>query len=194
MRIAVFCGSSRKSPKALLESARIVGQELGRRRHTLIYGGGRTGLMGAVADAALAAGGRVIGVIPQSLVEREVAHPGLSQLVVVNTLFERKQEMMDRSDAFCALPGGLGTLDELFEVITWEVLGMQHKPCALFNVGGYYDPLLDFLHGAMRADFIKQKYLDALRVETTAERLLAALDAAGGAEEPRAAETGGPTP
>lgn len=142
---------------------------------TLVYGGGRVGLMGAVADAALAAGGSVIGVIPQLLLDREVGHPGLSQLHVVKTLAERKLRMAELSDAFVALPGGIGTLDELFEVWTWMQLNLHDKPCGLLNYAGYYDDLLKFLAHAGHQGFVSQRDLDHLVVGEELEPLLRTL-------------------
>ena len=137
-----------------------------------VYGGGRVGLMGAVADAALAGGGRVIGVIPQMLFNREVAHTALSELHVVATMSERKVRMMDMSDAFLALPGGIGTMDELFEAWTWTQLALQHKACALLNFNGYYDELVAFLDRAVAEGFLQRQHRAALLVDTDLPRLI----------------------
>lgn len=143
--VCVYCGSRPGTDPAYAEAARHVGREIGRRGWQLVYGGGRAGLMGAVADAALAAGAAVVGVIPQSLMGRELGHRQLTELHVVETMHQRKTMMAERSDAFVALPGGIGTFEELFEVWTWRVLGYHAKPVALLNAAGYYDRLLDFL-------------------------------------------------
>jgi uncharacterized protein (TIGR00730 family) len=170
--IGVFCGSSSGANAAYGAAARQTGELIARRGMTLVYGGGRVGLMGALADAALAAGGTVIGVIPQMLRNREIAHVGLSELRVVGTLAERKTVMGELSDAFIALPGGLGTLDELFEVWTWNQLKLQDKPCGLLNVQGYFDPLLEFLNDTVREGFVRQSSRELLTVSTSAEELL----------------------
>src|SRR5262249_38923119 len=137
-----------------LVMARLTGELIARRGLTLVYGGGRVGLMGALADAALAAGGKVVGVIPQVLLDKGVGHPGLTQLHVVSTLSERKLLMSDLADAFLALPGGIGTMDELFEAWTWTQLNLQSKPCGLLNFNGYYDPLLAFIERAVAEGFL----------------------------------------
>ncbi len=141
----------------------------------LVYGGGRAGLMGRVADAALAAGGRVVGVIPHSLMEREVGHSRLTELHVVDTMHERKRLMAERSDAFVALPGGLGTFEELFEVWTWRQLGYHDKPLGLLNVGGYYDALLGFLAQTVAQGFVSTPQHALLQVDTQPEALLERL-------------------
>jgi len=148
------------------------GRLLAARHLTVVYGGGRVGLMGAVADAALAGGGRVIGVIPQMLFNREVAHTALSELHVVATMSERKVRMMDMSDAFLALPGGIGTMDELFEAWTWTQLALQHKACALLNFNGYYDELVAFLDRAVAEGFLQRQHRAALLVDTDLPRLI----------------------
>src|SRR5262249_25743939 len=148
---------------------------LARRGLDLVYGAGHVGLMGVLADAALAAGGRVIGVIPQGLVDRELAHTGLTELLVVKTMHERKALMADRSDAFIALPGGYGTRDETFEILTWSQAGLPAKPVALLNVNGSFDPLLAWLDVAVRDAFLKPKHRALLHVDSDAERLLHCL-------------------
>ena len=153
-RICVFCGASAGVDARYLGAARQVGRGLAERRIGLVYGGGRVGLMGAVAGAALAAGGEVIGVIPQGLVDRELAHPGLTELLVVETLHERKAAMADRADAFIALPGGLGTLEELAEVVSWAQLELHSKPIGLLDVGDYWDLLLAWLDMAVAEGFV----------------------------------------
>src|SRR5687768_3375935 len=147
-RICVFCGSSTGSNPAYRHVADGLGRAIARSGRRLVYGGGNVGLMGVVADAALADGGEVTGVIPRHLVEREVAHAGLSELRVVDSMHQRKQSMADLSDAFIVLPGGLGTLEEFFEVWTWGQLGLHRKPYGLLNVAAYFDPLLTFLDHA----------------------------------------------
>ena len=171
-RICVFTGSS-AGRRASYESAAVaLGQSLVRRGFELVYGGARVGLMGAVADSVLASGGHVTGVIPQALVDREVAHTGLSDLRVVSSMHERKALMADLSDGFVALPGGWGTLEELFEVLTWAQLGLHRKPCGLLNVDGYFDPLLTFLQHAVTEGFVKAEFERMLPVEASADTLL----------------------
>ena len=171
-RVCVFCGSSSGNRPAYARAARELGALLARRGIGLVYGGGNVGLMGIIADAALAAGGDVIGVMPQSLVEREVAHPGLTTLHVVRTMHERKQLMHDLSDAFIALPGGLGTLEEFFEVLTWGQLGMHAKPCAILDVEGYFEPMLVLLDRAVDDQMVKPDNRAMLIQDVAAERLL----------------------
>ncbi len=169
--VCVFCGSRPGVRPEYLELAAGVGRALAARSIAVVYGGASVGMMGRMADAALAAGGRVIGVIPRALVDREIAHGGLSELLVVDTLHQRKALMAERSDAFLALPGGVGTLDELFEIITWRVLGLHQKPIGLLDSGGYHDRLtavLDhmvgegFLEPAHRALVIRAAGIDEL--------------------------------
>jgi len=155
--VCVFCGSSNSVPDVFLEAARETGRTLASSGWSVVYGGARNGLMGALADAALQTGGRVIGVIPRSLVEREVAHEGLSELHVVETLQERKALMAELSDGFLTLPGGFGTLDELFEVLTWAMLGLHDKPCVLVNTAGFYDELLAFTRRAGETGFVSKE-------------------------------------
>ncbi|HSK98845.1 MAG TPA: TIGR00730 family Rossman fold protein [Rubrobacteraceae bacterium] len=155
-RVCVFCGSSTGSEPAYTEAARTLGQTLAREGITLVYGGGHVGLMGVVADAALRAGGEVVGVIPRSLLEREIAHTGLTNLRVVGSMHERKALMSDLSDGFIALPGGTGTLEEFFEVLTWAQLGEHRKPCGLLNAGGYYDPLLALFDHMVAEGFLSE--------------------------------------
>lgn len=170
--ICVFCGSS---PGALSEYAdvtRELGRHLVRRELDLVYGGGRVGLMGVLAEAVLGAGGRVTGVIPQALERREVAHTGLSDLRVVGSMHERKALMADLSDGFVAMPGGLGTLDEMFEILTWAQLGIHAKPCGFLNVAGYFDQLFSFLDNAVERRFLAQKHRDMILVDTSPTALL----------------------
>lgn len=154
MTLCVYCGSRRGADPAFEAAARRVGDEIGRRGWGLVYGGGKVGLMGDVADAALAAGARVVGIIPDALMQREVGHRGLHELHVVPTMHVRKQQMAERADAFVALPGGLGTLEELFEVWTWRQLGYHQRPIGLLNVAGYFDPLIEFLDRTVTQGFV----------------------------------------
>jgi uncharacterized protein (TIGR00730 family) len=153
-RICVFCGSSPGTDPAYAALAHSVGEGLARRGFGVVYGGGRVGLMGVVADSALDAGGEVIGVIPKDMVDRELAHRGATELRIVGTLHERKAVMADLSDAFIALPGGLGTLEELSEVVSWAQLGLHAKPIGLLSAGGYWADLLRWLDGAVAAGFV----------------------------------------
>ena len=158
--VCVFCGSSAGGAPDYEIAAITLGSALARQRITLVYGGAHVGLMGTLANAALANGGEVVGVIPQTLVEKELAHNGLSQLVVVETMHERKAMMNDLADGFIAMPGGLGTLEEMAEVLTWAQLGIHHKPCAFLNTRGYYDHVRGFLNHAVAEGFMKQQHAD----------------------------------
>jgi hypothetical protein len=170
--LCVYCGSREGLLPAYAEAARAVGAEIGRRGWRLVYGGGRAGLMGTVADAALAAGAQVIGVIPRSLMEREVGHGGLTELHVVETMHERKQMMAERSDAFLALPGGIGTFEELFEVWTWRQLGYHDKPIGLLDAGGYYAPLLRFMDRTVDQGFVSAPQRSLLHSHSDVATLL----------------------
>ncbi len=152
--LCVYCGSSNGNHPQYTDQARAFGVEMARRGITLVYGGGKVGLMGTVADAVLASGGTAVGVIPRQLVEREVAHPQLTELVVVDTMHQRKTRMFELSDAFVALPGGFGTMDEMFEMLTWAQLGLHRYPCAFLNVRGYYDRLRDMVEHMANEGFI----------------------------------------
>ncbi len=152
--IGIFCGSSAGEHPLYLETARLVGRTLAQQGLALVYGGGKVGLMGAVADAALEAGGVVIGVMPRGLVEREIAHRGLTELHVVEDMHERKTKMAALADGFIALPGGAGTLEEIFEQWTWAQLGIHEKPCAFLNIKGYYDPLQAMVDNMVREGFM----------------------------------------
>jgi uncharacterized protein (TIGR00730 family) len=174
-RVCVFCGSSSGRAAAYAASARTFGAAAADRGLGLVYGGGKVGLMGAVADGALAAGGEVIGVIPQSLVDREIAHAGITDLRVVGTMHERKALMADLADGFIALPGGMGTLEELFEVYTWTQLGLHSKPLGLFDVRGYYAQLAAFLDHAVAERFVTAEHREMLVVEDRAETLIEAF-------------------
>ncbi|HEY1799527.1 MAG TPA: TIGR00730 family Rossman fold protein [Terriglobales bacterium] len=157
-RICVFCGSNSGSRTVYTKAAEDLGRLLARKKLALVYGGGRVGLMGTIADGVLKEGGEVIGVIPESLVRREVAHTGLSDLRVVQTMHERKALMAELSDAFIALPGGFGTLDEFCEILTWAQLGLHDKPCGLLNIEGYFDPLLALFDRAVEDGFLHPKH------------------------------------
>jgi uncharacterized protein (TIGR00730 family) len=160
--LCVFCGSALGTHPDYAAAARAVGAEVGRRGWTLVYGGGHVGLMGVLADAALAAGARVVGVIPRFLHEKEVAHRGLSALEIVDSFAARKQRMGELADAYLSLPGGIGTLDELFEAWSWTQAGLQRKPSGLLDVAGYYGELIRFLERAGEAGFIRQESRAAL--------------------------------
>ncbi|RLS51310.1 MAG: TIGR00730 family Rossman fold protein [Planctomycetota bacterium] len=170
--VCVYCGSSFGNNPVYSEVARELGQTLAERQIELIYGGGRVGLMGVVADAVLAAGGRVQGVIPQALADREVAHHGLTQLHIVQSMHDRKSMMADLSEGFIALPGGIGTLEELFEIWTWAQLGIHSRPIGLLNIAGYFDRLLEFLTHAMREAFLKPAHHQAAVVSASVADLL----------------------
>ena len=171
-RLCVFTGSSPGNRPEYVAAAQALGEVLVARDFGLVYGGANIGLMGVLADSVLERGGEVVGVIPKMLVSREVVHNGLSELVLVESMDERKSQMANRSDGFIALPGGLGTLDELFEVLTWTQLGIHSKPCALLNVCGYYDDLIRFLETSVEEGFVKPVYRAALLVAADPRDLL----------------------
>jgi uncharacterized protein (TIGR00730 family) len=172
VRWCVFCGSSPGKDPRFVEYAAAVGTALARAGNEVVYGGGRTGLMGAVADAAIAAGGNVIGIIPRQLEEREVAHRGISDLRVVGSMHERKALMAELSDGFVALPGGFGTFEEFCEAVTWVQLGIHRKPCLLANLAGYYGPLVrQFDHG-FESGFISPANREIVQVVSSLEALL----------------------
>jgi uncharacterized protein (TIGR00730 family) len=175
--VCVFCGSSPGADPAFAAAADSLGRLLAGSGRTLVYGGGHVGLMGVVADAALAAGGRVIGVIPQSLADKELAHHGLSELRVVASMHERKALMVELSDGFIALPGGIGTLEEFFEVWTWGQLGLHVKPYGLLDVAGFFAPLLMFLDRLVDQRFVLPEHREMLLVDDRAERLLGRMEA-----------------
>lgn len=179
--LCVYCGSRRGVRAAYPAAAQALGRGIGERGWRLVYGGGKVGLMGEVADAALAAGARVIGVIPQSLQQREVGHRGLHEMHVVATMHQRKQMMAERASAFVALPGGIGTLEELYEVWTWRQLGYHDKPIALLNVAGYYDDLLAFMRRTVSEGFLAQTQHDNLWVSDRVDDLLDRLTRRGAA-------------
>ena len=175
--VCVFCGSSRGNKPAYLEAAEDVGRELARRGLGLVYGGGNVGLMGALADATLAAGGHVTGVIPEALMAKEVGHRGLPDLHVVKTMHERKALMTELSDGFIALPGGFGTFEEFFEVLTWSQLGLHAKPCGVLNIAGFFDPLLELLNHSVREGFVRPAHRELVLVDTDTNRLLERMTA-----------------
>jgi hypothetical protein len=174
-RIAVFCGATPGVDPRHADAARHLGAVLAARGLGLVTGGGRVGLMGAVADAALALGGEVVGVIPRRLVDRELAHPGLTRLVVVESLAERKSAMVDLSDGFIALPGGIGTLDELAEVLSWAQLGLHDKPTGLVDVGGYWRPLLAWLDLSVAEGYVTRAHRGAIVVSDDPDAILDAF-------------------
>jgi uncharacterized protein (TIGR00730 family) len=171
-RICVFCGSSPGRQAVHAEATRNLGAMLAREGLGLVYGGARVGLMGLLADAALAAGGEVIGVLPLALQERELAHPGLTRLHVVASMHERKALMADLADGFIALPGGFGTLDEFCEILTWAQLGIHAKPCGMLNVAGYFDPFLAQVEAAVTAGFMRENHRDLILCDTDPAALL----------------------
>ena len=173
--LCVYCGSRPGNQPAYAALAQEVGTWIGQHGGQLVYGGGHNGLMGLLADATLAAGGRVVGVIPKALVEKEWAHRGCSELHIVDNMHERKAMMAERADAFLALPGGIGTLEEFFEVWTWRQLGYHNKPVGLLNMAGFYDALLAFLHSAVQSGFMNEWQMDLVRTGTEAPRLLEEL-------------------
>ena len=177
LSICVYCGSRHGVRPAYTAMARALGTAIGARGWQLVYGGGRVGLMGEVADATLAAGGRVVGVIPESLQRLEVGHQGLHELHVVPTMHVRKQMMAERADCFIALPGGIGTLEELYEVWTWRQLGYHRQPIGLLNVEGYFDSLLGFMHHTVAEGFLSTSQHRVLQVGTDPEVLLSHLAA-----------------
>jgi hypothetical protein len=178
--VCVFCGARSGSSPAYARAAAALGQRLGERRLALVYGGARVGLMGALADAALAAGAPAIGVLPRSLSSVEVAHSGLTELVLVDGLHARKARMTAESDAFIALPGGFGTLDELFEALTWAQLGLHTRPLGLLNVDGFWDPLVATVERQVAAGFVTPADRARLSVESEPDALLDALGAPRG--------------
>jgi len=173
--VCVYCGSRSGAKPGYAALALVLGAAIGRRGWQLVYGGGRAGLMGIVANATLAAGGRVVGVIPESLMTLEVGHAGLSELHVVKTMHERKHMMAERSDAFLAMPGGIGTFEELFEVWTWRHLGYHRRPIGLLDAEGYWAPMTAFLTHAVAEGFMGDDQMAMLRIDDDAERLLDAL-------------------
>jgi hypothetical protein len=182
-RLAVYCGSSMGTDPAFAETAAALGKEMARRGVDLVYGGGRLGLMGVVADAVLEGGGKVYGVIPQALTDLEVAHKGLTELHTVGSMHERKAKMTELTDAFVALPGGIGTFDELFEAWTWNALGYHAKPFALLNVNGFWDGMIGFLDHVTARGFMSPARRAQLLVADDIAGALEMLDSAAGASE-----------
>lgn len=176
-RLAVYCGSATPADPFYMHLARTVGRTLAERGIGIVYGGGRLGLMGAIADSALAAGGEVIGVLPHALTDKEIAHTGLTRLEVVASMHERKARMAELSDAFVALPGGAGTLEEIFEIWTWGQLGFHAKPAGFLNVRGYYDGLRGFVDHAVGEAFLKAPHRDMLIFREDCDEMLDALAA-----------------
>jgi len=182
-RLAVYCGSSMGTDPAFRAAAEALGGAMAERGIGLVYGGGRLGLMGVVADAVLAGGGEAFGVIPQALTDLEVAHRGLTELHTVTTMHERKAKMTELTDAFVALPGGIGTYDELFEAWTWNALGYHAKPFALLNVSGFWDEMIRFLDHATASGFMSAARREQLLVTDTIDEAITRLDAACAASE-----------
>ncbi|MGH6625789.1 MAG: TIGR00730 family Rossman fold protein [Burkholderiaceae bacterium] len=184
--ICVYCGSRQGVDPRFVETARAVGRWIGQHGGQLVYGGGKSGLMGIAADAAVEAGARVVGIIPKALVEKELANTSCTELYIVDTMHERKRMMAERADAFVALPGGIGTFEELFEVWTWRQLGYHDKPVGLLNVAGYYDGLMAFLQSTVEQQFMSDWQMSLIRTGRDAQALLKDLvQAAGMAPEPR---------
>ena len=178
MNVCVFCGSSSGNRPAYGAAARAFGEVLARRGDTLVYGGGNVGLMGILADAVLAHGGSVVGVMPDQLVQREIAHRALTELRVVDTMHERKKVMASLADAFVLLPGGFGSWDEFCEAVTWLQLGLHQKPCGVLNVGNYYTPLLQLIDQSVREGFVRSSDQASIVVDEDCERLLNRLSTA----------------
>lgn len=176
-RICVYCGSNHGNDPSHRASAHELGAFLARNGIGLVYGGGNIGLMGAVADGTLSQNGEVIGVIPKSLMEKELGHGGVTELHVVSSMHERKKMMVDLSDGFIALPGGFGTLDELFETLTWLQLSFHDKPVALLNIGGFFDGLITFIAHMSQSGFLKPEHAACVLVENEPEKLLASMEA-----------------
>lgn len=174
-RLCVFCGSSVGNNAAYIDAAQAMGALLAQRGIGLVYGGGKVGLMGVVADAAMQHGGEVIGVIPKALDDREIGHSGITELRVVDSMHTRKAMMADLADAFVAMPGGVGTFEEFFEAVTWTQLGLHRKPCGLLNVDGFYTPLAVFIDQAVSEGFIKPIHRTAIIVDSDPARLLDSL-------------------
>ncbi|MBK5443326.1 MULTISPECIES: LOG family protein [Peribacillus] len=170
--LAVFCGSSKGASNVYLEAAKKLGKELAKRNITLVYGGACVGIMGAVADSVLEAGGKVIGVMPSFLEKREISHKNLTELIVVDSMHERKAKMEELADGFIALPGGPGTLEEFFEIFTWAQLGLHHKPCGLLNINHYYDPLVALFNHMSDEQFLHEKYRSMALVDVEPNGLL----------------------
>lgn len=177
MKVAIYCGSAEGKSPDYVYGVKALGEYLARQGVDVVYGGGNVGLMGVIANAALQAGGKVIGVIPTHLESKEIAHTGLTELHVVANMHERKAKMSELSDAFVALPGGVGTLEEIFEVWTWGQLGLHGKPLAFYNINGFYDPLFTMMESMHQAGFVKQSYIDMAIKVSTPEDLISAFQA-----------------
>ncbi|MCB1516055.1 MAG: TIGR00730 family Rossman fold protein [Hyphomicrobiaceae bacterium] len=191
MRICVFCGSRSGNSDAYADAARKLGASMAQQKIDLVYGGGHVGLMGIVADAVLRGGGKVYGVIPEKLAERELAHDTLTELFVVRNMHERKMKMADLSDAFIAMPGGIGTLEEIFEQWTWLQLSIHDKPSAFLNVNGYYDPLKQMIEQMTSTGFLTSEHAAMVRFESSFEPILAAFKTFR-APEPKWVDLAGP--
>lgn len=174
--VAVFCGSRPGSSDVYIEGAKAVGKELAKRKITLVYGAASVGVMGAVADSVLENGGHAIGVMPEFLKKKEIVHPRLSELIIVDTMHERKAKMADLADGFIALPGGPGTLEEFFEIYTWAQLGLHQKPCGLLNINQYYDPLITLYKHMLKEKFLDEKFRDMALVDEEIGGLLDQFD------------------
>lgn len=174
--IAVFCGSNRGVNPAYASQARELGQLLAQRKITLVFGGSKVGLMEELSDAALQAGGNVIGVMPRLLFDKGIGHPGLTEMIVVETMHERKMRMSELCDGIIAMPGGFGTLDECFEMVTWGQLGIHRKPVALLNVNGFYDPMAEMLNHMATQGFLKEVHRDMLIVSSSPEQILEKME------------------
>ena len=171
-KICVYCGSSRGEDSVYAKAAEALGKEIAYNNNTLVYGGAKIGLMGILADTVLAEGGSVIGVMPNNLADLEIAHDGLSELFLCQDMHARKKKMSELSDGFIAMPGGLGTLEEFFEIWTWAQLGIHSKPIGIFNVDSYFDPMIFFIEKAISAGFIKPGHTSSLIIEDQAENLV----------------------
>jgi len=171
-KLAVFCGSSNGASNVYIEEAKKLGKELAERKIALVYGGASVGVMGAVADSVLEAGGTVIGVMPSFLEKREISHKNLSELIIVDSMHDRKAKMADLADGFIALPGGPGTLEEFFEIFTWAQLGLHQKPCGLLNINHYYDPLVALFNHMAEEQFLHEKYRNLAIVDNDPKGLL----------------------
>ncbi|MGG0384206.1 TIGR00730 family Rossman fold protein [Priestia endophytica] len=171
-RITVFCGSSNGATDLYIKEAKKLGEELARRNISLVYGGASVGVMGAIADSVLESGGHVIGVMPAFLEEREIAHKNVSELIMVESMHERKAKMAELADGFIALPGGPGTLEEFFEIFTWAQLGLHQKPCGLLNINEYYTPLVSLFNHMTEEQFLQEKYRAMALVDTEPQGLL----------------------
>jgi uncharacterized protein (TIGR00730 family) len=174
-RLCVFCGSKTGDRRIYADAARQLGELLVQRDIGLVFGGGNIGLMGVLADTMLARGGQVVGVIPRALVDRELAHPGVKEMHIVESMHQRKATMAELADAFAALPGGYGTGDELFEILTWAQLGIHAKPIALLNTAGFFDPLLAWIDHTIREGFVKERYRGLIRLADNPHELLEGL-------------------